>query len=84
MFTKIEAMLTSRVGLGKLITPYDIVQGILGDCYFLSALSSLAINPERILKLFITRIVNPYGIYCVKICYDGEWKAVYVDDSIPC
>lgn len=80
MFTKIESLATSRRGLGKLISPYDIMQGMLGDCYFLSAVSSLAIEPERILNLFITRIVNPYGIYCVKICHDGEWKVIYVDD----
>jgi len=81
---KIDSMVSSRVGLGKLISPSDIRQGILGDCYFLSALSSLAVEPLRILNLFITRIANPFGIYCVKICKDGEWKAVYVDDRIPC
>lgn len=23
-------------------------------------------------------------MYCVRICFDGEWTAVYVDDFIPC
>jgi hypothetical protein len=32
----------------------DVIQGELGDCYFLSALSALAENPERIKKLFPT------------------------------
>ena len=36
------------------ITPSDIKQGELGDCYFLSALSVLAEVPDRISKLFNT------------------------------
>jgi hypothetical protein len=32
----------------KTIDPSDICQGFLGDCYFLSSLSSLAEFPERI------------------------------------
>jgi len=40
--------------------------------------------PERILRLFITRKINEVGIYCVKICHDGEWKAIFVDDYFPC
>ncbi|EGR31619.1 hypothetical protein IMG5_106010 [Ichthyophthirius multifiliis] len=84
IFSKTQAIYSSRIGLGKLISPYDIKQGALGDCYFLASLSSLAQQPQRILELFITRIVNNYGIYCVKICYDGEWQAVTLDDLIPC
>ncbi|KAL4497235.1 hypothetical protein ABPG72_019555 [Tetrahymena utriculariae] len=84
MFQKMDSMNTSRIGLGKLIAPQDIEQGQLGDCYFLSAVSSLAQEPQRILNLFITRIKNNFGIYCVRICFDGEWTAVYVDDLIPC
>ncbi|KAL4474670.1 hypothetical protein ABPG72_002263 [Tetrahymena utriculariae] len=84
MFEKFKSVSQSRVGLGKLITPNDIQQGMLGDCYFLSALSCLAQEPHRILNLFITRKTNKYGIYCVQICHDGVWKAVYVDDHIPC
>ncbi|EAR93371.2 calpain family cysteine protease (macronuclear) [Tetrahymena thermophila SB210] len=84
MFQKMESMNTSRIGLGKLIAPQDIEQGQLGDCYFLSAVSSLAQEPQRIMNLFITRIKNNIGMYCVRICFDGEWTAVYVDDFIPC
>lgn len=29
--------------------------------------------PKRIKDVFITRKVNQYGIYCVKINYFGEW-----------
>ncbi|KRX03477.1 hypothetical protein PPERSA_02856 [Pseudocohnilembus persalinus] len=71
-------------GLGQYITPYDVIQGELGDCYFLSSLSSLAVDPERILNLFVTREVNGQGIYGVNMCHDGEWQVIWVDDRFPC
>ena len=66
------------------IEPADIKQGCLGDCYFLSVLSVLAEHPNRIRKLFITETINDYGIYAVKICKNGEWRHVIVDDFFPC
>jgi calpain-15 len=36
-----------------------------------------------ILDLFVTRKVNPYGLYAIKLNIDGEWKVVCVDDYIP-
>lgn len=36
------------------IDPNDILQGNLGDCYFLSSLSAMAEFPKRIEKLFDT------------------------------
>ena len=53
------------------IDPADIMQGALGDCYFLSVLSVLAENPERIRKLFISDKVTDQGIYGVWITKNG-------------
>ncbi len=36
------------------------------------------------MKLFITSKINDWGIYGVKICKNGEWKEVVVDDQFPC
>ncbi|EGR31956.1 hypothetical protein IMG5_099180 [Ichthyophthirius multifiliis] len=66
------------------IEPNDIRQGFLGNCYFLSTLSSLAETPSRIERLFSHHIENSHGVYCVKICHKGYWKEVIVDQFIPC
>ena len=36
------------------ITPNEIKQGVLGDCYFLSGLAGLAEFPNRVRALFST------------------------------
>ena len=67
------------------ISKSDILQGYLGNCYFLAALASMAnISEDMIKKLLISTETNKYGIYCVQICFNGEWRAVILDDSFPC
>jgi calpain-15 len=68
----------------KEISPTEIKQGALGNCYFLSVLAALAEYPERIKPLFLTQKCNEYGIYGIKICKDGEWKEIVIDDHFPC
>jgi calpain-15 len=53
------------------IEPADILQGSLGNSYFLCALAALAENPERIQKLFLQKERNKSGIYGVFVCKDG-------------
>ena len=53
------------------IEPDDMKQGILQDCYFASALSSIAEYPERIRKMFLTKEVNSAGCYAVQLFIDG-------------
>mmetsp|Transcript_35893 Transcript_35893/g.26165 ORF Transcript_35893/g.26165 Transcript_35893/m.26165 type:complete len:177 (+) Transcript_35893:377-907(+) len=57
---------------------------MLGDCYFLSVLAGLAEKSIRIKRLFINDRENKYGIYGVRICKNGEWREVVVDDRFPC
>ncbi len=58
----------------------DIAQGSVGNCYFLSTLSSLCMHPELISRLFKTKEVNQSGYYEVALFIDGEWQIVFVDD----
>ena len=66
------------------IEPNDILQGFLGDCFFLSAIAAIAEFQHRIKKLFLTRDQQPSGAYCVAICVTGNWEEVILDDLFPC
>ena len=68
----------------KKIEPDDIKQGQLGDCWFMCALASLAEMPNLVDRLFITQRYNEEGLYRLKICKNGEWIEVTVDDYFPC
>lgn len=66
------------------IDPNDINQGALGNCWFLASIASVAENPALIKRLFITKEYNEQGLYQLRICKNGEWVKVTVDDYIPC
>ena len=61
----------------------DIVQGALGDCYLMAAISALAEYPERIKRCILSKNINNAGIYCVQICVTGIWEDVIIDDEFP-
>lgn len=66
------------------VDPCDIVQGALGDCYFLCSLSALAERPGLIKRLFKTKDVEKDGLYSVWLCINGEWQEILLDDYFPC
>ena len=66
------------------ISPSDIRQGRLGDCYFLCTLSVLSENPHRIMQMFLSDDVNAQGVFGVSITKNGLRMKVVLDDFIPC
>jgi calpain-15 len=74
---------TGWVVTGESINSSDILQGELGDCWFLSALSVLADRPHLIDRILLTKKYNPEGAYAVRFFHDGDWKRVVVDDFFP-
>ena len=65
------------------ISPNDIYQGQLGDCYYLSALASVAEYPARIERLLLQREASTKGAYCVALNVLGEWISIVMDDIFP-
>lgn len=65
------------------ITPTDIYQGRLGDCYLLSSFSALAEYPEIIQRILISDQSNEKGLYTVALNINGVWRAFHLDDYFP-
>jgi len=67
------------------VSPYDIKQGYLGDCWLVSAMSTLAEYPDHVRRLFKQKTLSEDGRYDVRL-YDPtaeEWKLVTIDDRLP-
>ena len=64
----------------------DIRQGMLSDCWLMCALSALAEFPHLVTKLFApeSRRASAAGVYRLRLCKNGMWQSVLVDDLVPC
>ena len=65
------------------ISPDDIIQGSIGDCYFLSAVGSLCKFSHYIDRLFLTKERTKEHLYGVFIYLNATWKLVIIDDFLP-
>ncbi|KAF2887513.1 hypothetical protein ILUMI_18660, partial [Ignelater luminosus] len=56
-----------------------------GNCWLIGALSSLALHHQHLVKrLFVTPEVCEEGAYHIRLCKEGKWTSIVVDDWIPC
>uniref|UniRef100_A0A7S0M852 Calpain catalytic domain-containing protein n=1 Tax=Cryptomonas curvata TaxID=233186 RepID=A0A7S0M852_9CRYP len=67
------------------ISPDDVAQGRLGNCYYLAAISSCADGDDDVLlKDLIIEDGIAQGVFGVKFFINGRWTTVVVDDQFPC
>ncbi|KAJ3475010.1 hypothetical protein NLI96_g12118 [Meripilus lineatus] len=59
----------------------DIEQGLLGDCWFLSALSTVATVPGLLDRICVERD-EAVGVYGFIFFRDGKWVDVVIDDLL--
>lgn len=65
-------------------SPNDLLQGGVGDCWFLSALAVVAQRHDLIARLFVDTAPARSGCYLLRLFLDGQWRRVVVDDQLPC
>ncbi|CAF1204736.1 unnamed protein product [Rotaria sordida] len=64
--------------------PHDIHQGKLGNCWLMAALALITERPQMLQHILLTKKVNREGVYVVRICHNGIWTAVLLDEYFPC
>jgi len=62
----------------------DIKQGALGNCWFIAVFALLVQKPEYLDKIILTRDISSAGCYLVRLCINGSWKIIVLDDYLPC
>jgi len=61
----------------------DIVQGQIGTCFLLGAMGAVVSNnPKAIRNAFFEYDIS-VGVYGLRMCLEGTWVSVVVDDYVP-
>jgi len=76
----------------SIFSAQDLVQGKVGDCWFLSALAVVAERPDLVRRFFQRcpgqlqneREDEQRGIVRVNLFLDGIWNPVTIDNFLPC
>ena len=63
--------------------PNDVQQGQLGNCWFMSAISSLSSTQDLASRIYPS-VFNPFGVYSIRVTINNRDRWVIVDDHIPC
>jgi len=62
----------------------DVIQGQLGDCWFLGALAVVATRIDLIKEICVSDHSEHSGFVQFRFYKNGKWTVVTIDDRIPC
>ena len=83
-FSRIRDKFPGAKLFGSEISPFDIYQGRLSDCYWIAATAATANgDPDRIKEIFVTDDYNNEGIFAVNLYIKGKKETITVDDYVP-
>ena len=70
-------------GLYKNINPSNLIQGNIGDCYFIAALSVMAEQPNLISRLLKSNTPDSPKIVSAWLCDSGKFRSQVLDSMFP-
>jgi calpain-15 len=50
----------------------------------MAALALITERPKMLENILLTKTINKEGVYLVRLCHNGLWKTIIVDDCFPC
>ena len=65
------------------ISPHDIGQGEIGNCWLMHGMAAVAEKPGRVERIFLNDELSSNGIYGVQLYVLGVPTTVVIDDSVP-
>ena len=65
------------------VSPADLEQGSMGDCFFLAAVSAMAERPELLKPLFKEKEVTDNMFYTINLFIEGVETPVTIDKKLP-
>lgn len=65
------------------VRPGDIIQGQIGTCFLLGAIGAVVSNNPKAIKNAFFKYDANIGVYGVRMCVEGSWICVIVDDYVP-
>ena len=87
--SKMQGVGAAGAGRRQMLTfsPSDIIQGGVGDCWFISAAAVVAERQDLISRIFSKHLyqgtIPTNGKLDVQLCIDGKWTSVVVDTFLP-
>ena len=83
-YFRLSEKFTNPTLFGTSISPYDIIQGQISDCYWITACSAAGDDiPSRVKGLFVNSAYSSEGLFAINLYIRGKRRVVTIDDYLP-